>query len=556
MRLSKEAIKKAVPQPVNSQPENSLAVWLRLQKSLAEKNDVSLSTLSRDGAVIGRIENDNSICQAMRMSSEHSQLCAKDCIAIYNRAVEAGAPIHYRCHAGLHCFAVPVSVSGKHTVVVGGRVFTSAREYTEFLHRHESFVAETNCLKNIKFVGSRELKETAELVGSTALYHLSAARKTDPQPAEVAPVQPELMDAHLEIIRLTDQLESRKRLVAQFYDFLRGVASSLDSQKVYQSVLAKFGEIMKSERTSLMILNEESNELALEAALGAESVLNSPVRVKLGEGIAGKVLAAGAPLVVRDVESDARLREPRPGRYKGSSFISFPITLGPRKIGVLNVTDRTDGTPYESDDLAMLELMSSHLALIIDRTEWHRKAEAYQRMSLTDPLTGLPNRRYLADRLFEEVERSKRYSTPMSFMIIDVDRFKECNDLYGHTNADRVLVKTAQLLRNSIRAIDMSARFAGDEFCIVLPETELHAAARIAERLRRAASEAEYHSEQGELMGRVTLSIGVSSFSPSRQSPLEIIEAADRALYQAKMRGRNCVSVYEETTSFDEQGSD
>ncbi len=100
----------------------------------------------------------------------------------------------------------------------------------------------------------------------------------------------------------------------------------------------------------------------------------------------------------------------------------------------------------------MLEMMAPHLALIIDRTEWARKAETFQQMSLTDPLTGLPNRRYLQDRLFEEVERSKRYNTPLSFMIIDVDRFKVYNDVYGHTNADRVLVTTAQLLRSSIRA--------------------------------------------------------------------------------------------------------
>jgi diguanylate cyclase (GGDEF)-like protein len=205
--------------------------------------------------------------------------------------------------------------------------------------------------------------------------------------------------------------------------------------------------------------------------------------------------------------------------------------------------------PYETADLSLLEMMSPHLALIIDRTEWHRKAETYQQMSLTDPLTGLPNRRYLEDRLFEEVERSKRYDTPLAFMIIDVDHFKSYNDLYGHTNADLVLVKTAHILRNSIRAIDMSARFAGDEFCIVLPETELAAAASIAERLRIAISNTEYHSEKGELMGKVTLSIGVSSFSPTRQSPLSVIETADSALYQAKTRGRDCIAVYEDITA-------
>jgi diguanylate cyclase (GGDEF)-like protein len=107
------------------------------------------------------------------------------------------------------------------------------------------------------------------------------------------------------------------------------------------------------------------------------------------------------------------------------------------------------------------------------------------------------------------------------------------------------------MLRGSLRAIDRSARFAGDEFCIVLPETELGDAARIAERLRKTISEAEYTTEQGEPMGQITLSIGISSFSASRQSPLSIIETADQALYRAKTRGRNCVAVYEDAHAAD-----
>jgi diguanylate cyclase (GGDEF)-like protein len=131
-------------------------------------------------------------------------------------------------------------------------------------------------------------------------------------------------------------------------------------------------------------------------------------------------------------------------------------------------------------------------------------------------------------------------------MIIDVDRFKRYNDLYGHTSADQVLIKTAHTLRRSVRAIDMSARFAGDEFCIVMPETEIGAAAHIAERVGTEVGKTECRSEQGESMGRITISVGVSSFSATRQSPLSIIETADRALYQAKTRGRNCVVVYED----------
>jgi len=548
--LSKETVKKA---KVGSDSDNSLGVWLSIQKSLAERNGIALTTLSRDGAVIGRVENDNSICRAMRVSADHARLCAADCGAAYSNAIAVGEQVDFRCHAGLHCFAIPVAIDRKQLVILGGRAFASTHEYAQFLDKYEDLagVESGECLKNVKFVELRDLIQAAGLAASTASYHFQNAGKPDQRSAEKLEAPSSLLDAQLEIARLTDQLESRRRSIGQFYAFLRGIASTLESNKIYESLLAKFSEIMKSERSSLMILNEESNELAVEASMGVFPENTWPVRLTLGESVAGSVLASGAPLVVRDADNDSRIPIDRPGRYKSKSFISYPITLGSRKVGVINLTDRTDGVPYEPDDLMMLEMMAPHLALIIDRTEWARKAEAFQQMSLTDPLTGLPNRRYLQDRLFEEVERSKRYNTPLSFMIIDVDRFKSYNDVYGHTNADRVLVTTAQILRNSIRAIDMAARFAGDEFCIVLPETELGDAARIAERLRKAISETEYRTEKGELMGQVTLSIGISSFSASRQSPLAVVETADQALYRAKTRGRNCVAVYEDAHAAD-----
>lgn len=551
--MSKQTVQKAGDTTSEPDANNSLAVWLRLQRSLAEKNAIALTTLSRDGAAIGRIENDNSICRAMRVSGDHAPLCAADCGRAYSNAVSAGEQFNFTCHAGLHCFAIPVAIDQKQLVILGGRSFATTSEYTEFLRRYEdlSAVESGDCLKNIKFIEARELEQAADLVGSTASYHFQNARDSARHTAQVSQGPPTLLDAQLEIVRLTDQLESRRQSIGQFYEFLRTIASTLESQKVYESLLARFSEIMKAERSSLMILNQESNELILEAALGADSETLGATQIMLGDPIAGAVLASGTPLVVRDVDNDPRITRAAPGRYRTKSFISYPITLGLRKIGVLNLTERADGLPYENDDVTMLDMIAPHLALIIDRTEWAKKAETFQQMSLTDPLTGLPNRRYLQERLFEEVERSKRYNTPLSFMIIDVDRFKSYNDVYGHTNADRVLVKTAQILRASIRAIDMSARFAGDEFCIVLPETELGDAARIAERLRKSVCETEYSREQGDPMARVTISIGISSFSASRQSPLAIMDTADRALYQAKARGRNCVAIYEDTNAAD-----
>ena len=218
--MTKEIVKKDKTQRDESSPDNALTVWLRLQKSLAEKNSIALCTLNQDGAVIGRIENDNSICKALRVSPDHSPLCAADCASAYDNAVDTGQRVEYTCHAGLRCFAIPVTISNKKLVILGGRAFTSTSEYTDFLQRYGDLdaVATGECLKNIEFLDSRELRESADLVDSTASYHFQGASKMAQGP-EIAQASPDLMDAHLEIIRLTDQLESRNRSIRSVLRF-------------------------------------------------------------------------------------------------------------------------------------------------------------------------------------------------------------------------------------------------------------------------------------------------------------------------------------------------
>jgi diguanylate cyclase (GGDEF)-like protein len=540
MLLSREGAKRAKTPAEGERVSASLSAWLRLQASLAERSGAAIATVDRQGKLVGKVDNDNSICRAMTDSPEHASLCALDCGRVHSRAINEGQPIEFKCHAGLHCFAV--ATPDRRFVVLGGRAFISTSEYSNFLRRYNDVVglSDSACLHNIKFMDAHDLTEAAELVASTLQYEPGSASSLSAGPLD-APRR--LLDAHLEIIRLTDALENKNLAMAQLYDFLHTAASAGEPKRGYDYMLAKLSAIMKAERGSLMVLDHESNELVVEAAIGFDL---PTTRVKLGDPVAGAVLASGTPMVVRDVDTDNRVPRSKYAHYKTKSFISFPIILEGRKVGVVNLTGRTDGTPYAQEDLSLVELVAPHLALMLDRAEWHRRAEEFQQMSLTDPLTGLPNRRYLEERLYEEVERSKRHGTPLSFMIIDVDRFKSYNDLYGHTSADHVLIRTAHALRKCVRSIDMSARFAGDEFCIILPETEENAAARIAERLRAEVSNTEYRSESGESMGRITISIGISSFSPARQTPRTVIESADRALYQAKTRGRNCVVLYEE----------
>jgi diguanylate cyclase (GGDEF)-like protein len=177
---------------------------------------------------------------------------------------------------------------------------------------------------------------------------------------------------------------------------------------------------------------------------------------------------------------------------------------------------------------------------LIDRANLKRRAGQFEQLSVTDALTGLLNRRYLEERLSEEIKRSNRHKFPMSFMMIDVDEFKSYNDNFGHMEGDKALQIVGICLKDTLRAIDVAARYGGEEFSILLPQTTSLKAAAIAERVRDRVEKETFPNRP------VTISIGVASCSLSLNSAKSLISAADKALYEAKRRGRNNVQVYED----------
>nr|MBA3241503.1 sensor domain-containing diguanylate cyclase [Acidobacteriota bacterium] len=268
--------------------------------------------------------------------------------------------------------------------------------------------------------------------------------------------------------------------------------------------------------------------------------------MRLGDGVAGAVLSEGRPVVVRDVAAVPGW-DPAPSErsYKTNSFISYPIMVGGRKVGVLNVTDKAGGGAYDELDLGLLDLIAPQMALAIDRAEWRQKATQFQLLSITDPLTALVNRRYLEERLSEEVERSKRHRYSMSFMMVDIDDFKAYNDKHGHQAGDLALEMTAQCLKSALRSADVAARYGGEEFSILLPQTGIGEALVIAERIRRRVERTHFPHDQLQPLGAVTVSIGISAFGVDLDTPASVIYAADQALYVAKSRGKNCVESFE-----------
>src|SRR5437870_13424123 len=226
-------------------------------------------------------------------------------------------------------------------------------------------------------------------------------------------------------------------------------------------------------------------------------------------------------------------------RYKTKSFISYPIAIGQRRFGVLNLADKIGGGAYDASDLSVIELLAPQIALALERAEWQQRANQFQLMSITDPLTGLLNRRYLEARLTEELSRSKRYDYPLSFMMIDIDDFKFYNDRNGHQAGDRALEITAQCLRAALRKVDVASRYGGEEFSILLPQTTLQEAGVIADRIRRKIIETNFPHGSSQPLGSATVSYGLASFSAQLDSAEAIVRAADRSLYHPRRHGIN-----------------
>ncbi|HZI87732.1 MAG TPA: sensor domain-containing diguanylate cyclase, partial [Pyrinomonadaceae bacterium] len=304
-------------------------------------------------------------------------------------------------------------------------------------------------------------------------------------------------------------------------------------------------ELLLAERASLLVVDEKANELVLKAGVGIKSQISEVARIRAGEGVAGAVLESGKALVVENIEKTGVVPAPAEREYKTKSFISYPIRIGGRTIGVLNVTDKSSGEKYDDIDLSLLEIIGPQVALALERAEWQERATEFQLMSITDPLTGLLNRRYLQERMNEEVNRSRRYEYPMSFLMIDIDDFKSYNDLNGHQAGDQALQITAHCLKVALRAADVACRYGGEEFGVLLPQTPLTEATAIAERMKQRVAETDYPHGKSQPTGGVTISIGISTFNKHVDSPDRIIAAADRALYNAKRKGKNRIELYQ-----------
>ncbi|WP_199562433.1 diguanylate cyclase, partial [Micromonospora deserti] len=279
-----------------------------------------------------------------------------------------------------------------------------------------------------------------------------------------------------------------------------------------------------------------------------------PLRVPLGSGVVGVVAATGEPQRGRVDPSAAPTGEPRCRTYiavpfaapdrpaRGDAPGARPVggaEPASGALGVLALYDRLGTDEFDDDDLDTLRTFAGHAAVAVDNVRVH---EETQRLSLTDPLTGLWNYRYLRESIRREVERANRFGRMLSVLALDLDRFKEVNDTHGHAAGDAVLAEFARRVRGEIREVDLAFRQGGEEFVVLLPETDARGATIVAERLGAAVRgtpiTVDGHGD-APVPVPVTVSIGIAVYPDHAGTGQQVLDAADDALYAAKAAGRD-----------------
>ncbi|EEP73176.1 LOW QUALITY PROTEIN: diguanylate cyclase with GAF sensor, partial [Micromonospora sp. ATCC 39149] len=289
-----------------------------------------------------------------------------------------------------------------------------------------------------------------------------------------------------------------------------------------------------------------------DAGAEPEATGAAGLRVPVGGGIVGAVAATGQPRRGRADPATDPIGEPRCETYVAVPFANpggpaDPATRpgadqggpgGPAAaLGVLVLYDRLGGDEFDDDDLDTLRTFAGHAAVAVDNVRVHEEA---QRLSLTDPLTGLWNYRYLRESIRREVERASRFGRMLSVLALDLDRFKEVNDTWGHAAGDAVLAEFARRVRGEIREVDLAFRQGGEEFVVLLPETDARGAAIVAERLNAATRDAPIPvGTHGGVRIGVTVSVGIAVYPDHASTGQQVLDAADDALYAAKAAGRD-----------------
>jgi diguanylate cyclase (GGDEF)-like protein len=373
--------------------------------------------------------------------------------------------------------------------------------------------------------------EAAEAVASGDLTKSIAVRRSD----EVGRLARAFNHMTDELLTYVTELEgSRDALKANYERLGDALSATLDLDTLVPVVL-ETAMTSVGAQAGLVLLGDENGGLTVHAEHGLRvRGLTVPDAVLAGEGLLGAVAASG--LSVRGELGSSEVLTPASNEPQFGHVVAVPLRRPPHVFGVIALFAPTSVDGFDTAAESALQSLAGPASIAVENVLLHDEAT---RASTIDPLTGLWNLRYLMTSLNREVERANRFDRSLSVLMLDLDRFKNVNDTYGHQAGDAVLREFAKRVQGEIREVDTLARYGGEEFVVVLPETTASGAQNLAERICSAIRSVPFSSDDGRAALTVTVSIGGAVYPENGAASRELLQEADRALYRAKNSGRD-----------------
>ena len=341
-----------------------------------------------------------------------------------------------------------------------------------------------------------------------------------------------------------EKLQNQIKKLYEVLEANRYLSSTLNLTLVLERLLEKAKEVIEAEASSLMLLDEEKQELYFHTVLGEKSEKLKNIRLKMGEGISGWVAKNAEPVLVEDCSKDPRFyrKADETSGFQTRSMICVPLIYRKRVLGTIQVLNKTNNRNFDQEDLKIFQIMADQAAIAIENARLHN-------LATIDHSTGLYRKEYFLMRLKDEFLRYQYTGMPLSLLMSDIDHFKRVNTEYGHIGGDIALKELAKVILsvlNETKEEDISGRYGGEEFCILMPTANDKRALELAEEIRGRIEKHRFFIDGRE--ARITISIGISNLPLHKdfvKDYEDLIKLADEALYLCKDRGRNCCAIYE-----------
>lgn len=344
------------------------------------------------------------------------------------------------------------------------------------------------------------------------------------------------------LFRLYINLETANKQLSALYEVAKNLGANLDLSKTLGLILSETKKVVNYD-TGVIYLWEEENQMLIPAAIKskyAEKLKN--ISYHLGEGLIGNVAKTRQPEIVYDSKIENDLRNVQGINQFLRSLMVIPLIVDNKLIGVVAV-GKKEPHAFVDKQLQILGSLGGQAAVAMANAMLYKKIE---KLAITDGLTRVYNHRFFYKRIEEEAGRTKRYGAIFSLLMLDLDYFKKFNDKYGHRAGDAALYVVAQAILENTRAIDVVSRYGGEEFAVILPETDASGAKLVAERIRLAIRNKSFSVSEELSPVHVTVSIGIATCPQDSADINELIEFADKALYYSKETGKNKVSMWSE----------